>query len=146
MGSFNKMPIIIYALEDDLSNLFLLKRNLSGYEEFSLFLYSNLSSFFSALEDKYPDIILLDLNLGVSSEDGFSVLENLYKADLLDSIPVLVITADIREESIVRAFSLGVMDYIKKPYDSIELVARIKRYHRLFSNFQNNNFNRKVSL
>jgi DNA-binding response OmpR family regulator len=68
-----------------------------------------------------PDLALLDVNLGSSS--GFDLLEELRRHS---SMPVIMLTARTAEEDAVRGLTLGADDYIRKPFDLEELVARIE--------------------
>ena len=58
--------------------------------------------------------ILLDLNM--PSLNGFDVLEYLKSKNLLEKIPVIIITGDDTEETIKKAFNYGVLDVLNKPF------------------------------
>lgn len=75
--------------------------------------------------DKY-NIILLDLVMPKS--DGFFVLEYLSKYNI--DIPVIIISGDTSKESINKAFEYGVVDIIKKPFDSDIIKEKIIRYSK----------------
>lgn len=68
-----------------------------------------------------PDIILLDL--GLPDMDGMDIIE---KIRSWSAIPIIVISARIKEEEKVKALDLGADDYITKPFGSSELMARIR--------------------
>jgi diguanylate cyclase (GGDEF)-like protein len=71
-----------------------------------------------------PDIILLDVMM--PDLDGFSVLGAL-KADAdVQDIPVVMMTAKSEVESRVKGLDLGAHDYVSKPYETTELVARLR--------------------
>jgi diguanylate cyclase (GGDEF)-like protein len=71
-----------------------------------------------------PDIILLDVMM--PDVDGFSVLAALKADPDLQDIPVVMMTAKSEIESRVKGLDLGAHDYISKPYETTELVARIR--------------------
>jgi len=73
-----------------------------------------------------PDMILLDVNLPDMS--GFEVLEKLKAAEETAEIPVLIMTAMADTESVVQGFEKGAEDYLVKPFNFIELSARIKAH------------------
>jgi DNA-binding response OmpR family regulator len=73
------------------------------------------------LMDRRPDMALLDVNLGNSS--GFDLLEELRR---VSTMPVIMLTARTAEEDAVRGLSLGADDYVRKPFDLEELLARIE--------------------
>jgi len=68
-----------------------------------------------------PDIILLDLMMPLM--DGWQTLKQLQR---LTRAPVVVISAMISDEAVVRALAEGAEDYVRKPFSAKELVARIQ--------------------
>ena len=72
-----------------------------------------------------PDLVILD---GMMPElDGFAVLREWKHQEALKRIPVLMLTARNREGDIVGALEEGAVDYVTKPFNISELVARVKR-------------------
>jgi diguanylate cyclase (GGDEF)-like protein len=71
-----------------------------------------------------PDLILLDVHM--PDMDGFEVCEELKKNPLTTNIPIIFLTADLNTEIKVKAFDAGATDYITKPFDNRELVARVE--------------------
>ncbi|RDY26288.1 DNA-binding response regulator, partial [Romboutsia weinsteinii] len=74
------------------------------------------------------DVILLDLNL--PDKDGISILE-FFRSNKLD-IPVIIVTARDEVTELARGLDLGADDYIVKPFQIIELRARIQAVIRRF--------------
>jgi CheY-like chemotaxis protein len=72
-----------------------------------------------------PGVIVLDVNM--PNVSGFDVLASLKSDDQTKHIPVVLLTARQQEADIMKGFSLGADDYILKPFNPMELVARIKR-------------------
>lgn len=68
-----------------------------------------------------PDAVVLDL--GLPDQDGFAVIEHIRAASLT---PILVLSARSDVEGKVRALELGADDYVTKPFDMAELLARLK--------------------
>jgi DNA-binding response OmpR family regulator len=60
--------------------------------------------------------------------DGFQLIEKIRSLDHWANIPILVLSAVSQEKGIVRALKLGANDYVVKPFQPAELVARIKRF------------------
>lgn len=81
------------------------------------------------IEKSLPDIILLDIML--PRVDGFQVCERLKKNDRTFHIPVIMITALKELKDKIRALEAGADDFISKPFDSVELLARVKSLLRL---------------
>ena len=75
-------------------------------------------------KDKEPDVILLDIMM--PEMDGFQVLEQLKLHPQLKNIPVLMLTAKTGTESVVKALEMGANDYLKKPFQEEEMVARVQ--------------------
>jgi len=72
-----------------------------------------------------PDALVLDIMM--PHLDGFEVLASLKSDPATRPIPVLLLTARQQEADIVRGFALGAEDYVVKPFNLMELVARLKR-------------------
>ncbi len=79
--------------------------------------------------------ILLDLNM--PGLNGFEVLEYLKKENLLNKIPVVIITGDDTEDTIKKAFSYGVLDVLNKPFTE-------ENIQRILTNI--NNFYERVNI
>ncbi len=70
------------------------------------------------------DLILLDIMMpGLS---GFEVCKKLRSIPKYDDVPVIFLTAEIDKKSIVKGLELGAQDYITKPFDIQELMARVR--------------------
>ena len=68
-----------------------------------------------------PDLILLDL--GLPDMDGMEIIR---QVRTWSSVPIIVLSARTQEQEKVRALDLGADDYLTKPYNPRELVARVK--------------------
>jgi CheY-like chemotaxis protein len=75
-----------------------------------------------------PSAIVLDVNMPFI--DGFEVLNTLRNDPQTADIPVVMLTSVQQESDIVRGFALGADDYVVKPFNPMELLARIKRLVR----------------
>jgi diguanylate cyclase (GGDEF)-like protein len=74
--------------------------------------------------ERPPDLILLDVMM--PELDGLTVLRRLRSSPATSSIPVVLLTAKALAEDRVRGLDLGADDYITKPFDVEELLARVK--------------------
>ena len=74
-----------------------------------------------AVADGRADIVLLDL--GLPDIDGFEVLERIRS---FSELPVIVLSAREHRDDKVRALDAGADDYVPKPFDTEELLARIR--------------------
>ncbi|HYL57701.1 MAG TPA: response regulator [Candidatus Acidoferrales bacterium] len=80
------------------------------------------------VRQKKPDLVLLDISM--PKMDGFEALRVLRSEPATKEIPVILVTAHHNEDELVKGFSLGADDYITKPFNSAELMARINRIMR----------------
>jgi len=74
-----------------------------------------------AVANYHPQLVILDL--GLPDTDGFAVLSEIRT---WTSVPVIILSVRDSEDNIVKALDLGADDYITKPFNSKELIARIR--------------------
>jgi len=70
------------------------------------------------------DLIILDL--GLPAGGGLYVLENLKRCIETNNVPILILTARQEKEFEEEAYRLGAAGYLHKPFDPVELLAKIK--------------------
>jgi two-component system sensor histidine kinase/response regulator len=78
---------------------------------------------------KLPDLILLDIAMPVM--DGYEVCAKLKEGTETRDIPVIYLTARTEPEDILKGFETGAVDYILKPFNATELIARVKTHLEL---------------
>ena len=76
-------------------------------------------------QEPIPDAVVLDIML--PHLDGFDLLRQIRGRPGWASTPVLMLTAKAREDDIVRALDAGANDYVLKPFQPQEVVARLRR-------------------
>jgi two-component system sensor histidine kinase/response regulator len=81
------------------------------------------------VEEEAPDLILLDIML--PKMDGFQVCERLKKNRSTMFIPIIMLTALKELKDKIRSLEVGADDFITKPFENIELLARVKSLLRL---------------
>jgi PAS domain S-box-containing protein len=81
------------------------------------------------VERTQPALVLLDL--GTAPPDGYEVLRRLRARPETAQVPVVVLTALDAEDEIARAFEAGADDFLRKPFNAAELVARVRGQMRL---------------
>lgn len=86
----------------------------------NLFTVNNPTESFSSIEECKPDIIILDVMM--PKMDGFEVCKNIRK---IHSIPIIMLSARGDSEDKIKGLDLGADDYIAKPFQPRELLARI---------------------
>lgn len=77
-------------------------------------------------ESSIPELILLDVMLPYI--DGFELVRLIRSRPAWQEIPILMLTAKTMERDIVRALDAGANDYILKPFQPNELLARVRRF------------------
>jgi two-component system, sensor histidine kinase and response regulator len=87
-----------------------------------------------------PDIVILDLMM--PQPDGFEILKQVRTNEHYDGLPIIVITALQDQDTRIKALKLGADDFINKPFNRIELEARVRsllRIHNLWEKVQERN-------
>ena len=122
MQDKEKKPTIL-CVDDDSNNLALLEALLAprGYE--TIFAESGQAALEKAAAEP-PDLILLDIMMPKMS--GLEVLEKLRADEKTRAIPVVMVTALKETEDKIKALEAGCDDFISKPFDKVELLARVK--------------------
>lgn len=111
----------ILAVEDEATMQVLLQRCLGL--KYDLVITANLERAKQTLEHFKPDLVLLDIYL--PDGNGFDFFDFL-KQDLnTQLIPVIFLTLETGTQMKVKSFSAGAYDYVTKPFDHSELIARI---------------------
>ncbi|MBF0288719.1 MAG: hybrid sensor histidine kinase/response regulator [SAR324 cluster bacterium] len=77
-------------------------------------------------EKNHPDLILLDIMM--PEMDGYAVCQQLKKMPETKDIPIIFLTAKTQPEDIVKGFEQGAVDYVTKPFNVMELQARVKTH------------------
>ncbi|TRZ94607.1 response regulator [bacterium] len=70
------------------------------------------------------DLIILDLSLPAGG--GFYVLDNLKKSVTTNNIPVIILTASQEKALEEKAYQMGALAYMRKPFEPKELIAKVK--------------------
>ena len=81
------------------------------------------------VERHHPELILLDIEM--PKMDGFETCRRLQKNPLTEGIPIIFMTALADTENKVKGLSLGAVDYITKPFEEAEVLARVRVHWRL---------------
>ena len=117
------------VVDDEVANIFMLEGILSneGYEVETA--EDGLECLEKIRQDQKIQLILLDIMMPEMS--GIEVLRKMQENNRLKNIPVIMVSALTDWENIEQALSLGAMEYIKKPIDEMELLARIDTVLRI---------------
>ena len=85
------------------------------------------------LEERAHDFSLVLLDIVMPVMDGFGVLETMSKLQLIEDLPVIMISAESSPSSIDRAYDYGVADYISRPFDPAVVRRRVNNTILLYA-------------
>jgi len=114
---------VILLVDDNPQNLQVLGKLLQE-EKFEIEFAVNGEATLEWLKIKQFDLILLDLNM--PGMNGFEVCKIIRSDNKMCDIPIIFLSAESERESILKGFEVGAQDYVTKPFDSRELLARVK--------------------
>ncbi len=126
MSKKTKPQILI--VDDNPQNLHVLCNTLA-MKGYSLIAVKDGNKALEALKTEKPDLILLDVMM--PDMNGYEVCRNLKQRTDTKDIPVIFLTVKNDEEDIIEGFEAGAVDYVKKPFNKAELLARIKTHIEL---------------
>lgn len=129
----------ILVVDDDLNICELLKLYLEN-EGYTAYVANDGKAAVDMFNEKSPDLILLDIML--PKMDGWQVCREIRKSS---SVPIIMLTAKGETFDKVLGLELGADDYVTKPFDSKEVMARIKAVlRRANSEGESNNSEKKI--
>ena len=114
---------VVLIVDDNPTNLAVLSQVLKGIGYKTRVAMDGAGAVEQAKSDP-PDLILLDVQMPVM--DGFEACTHLKADPLTADIPIIFITAATTVESKVKGLSLGAVDYVTKPFQHEEVLARVK--------------------
>jgi len=129
MGNENNQNYKILIVDDIPKNI-QLAANILQKEGYQMAFAQNGESALSQAQSNRFDLILLDVMM--PDMDGFAVCEQLRKNSANRDVPLIFVTAKNLTESIVKGFEMGATDYVTKPFNGAELLARVKTHLELF--------------
>jgi diguanylate cyclase (GGDEF)-like protein len=115
--------ITVLVIDDDASVHRAVERRLEGVVDQVLKADGPTKGLRIAIQEK-PDVILLDVNM--PRIDGFKVCRHLQENSGTHDIPILFLTADQNPDNLAKALNAGASDYISKPFNAVELEARVR--------------------
>ncbi|WPC44328.1 HD-GYP domain-containing protein [Clostridium sp. JS66] len=95
-------------------------------DEYDISVAMDGESAFENIDEEVPDIILLDIMM--SGMDGYEVCSRIKENKITAKIPIIFLTAMTDINSKAKAFELGAVDYITKPFEILEIKARVNTH------------------
>ncbi len=118
--NISDMKILI--VDDELNTLYLMSKILE--DKFIIDTATKGSEVFDKLKSFKPDLILLDVMMPDMS--GFEVCKLIKSKEEYVDLPIIIITAKTEDEDLAYGMSVGAIDYIRKPFGELELIARVE--------------------
>ncbi|MDF1615936.1 response regulator transcription factor [Petrocella sp. FN5] len=115
----------ILVIDDEKNILNTIVMYLEGHD-YNVQAISNGLDGIKAAKDYLPDLILLDLVL--PDIDGYLVCKTIKEFSVTEKIPVIIMSAKCQQIDIDKAFDVGALDYIMKPFEPQKLLEKIHHY------------------
>ena len=125
----------ILLIEDEPANIQALSSVLMG-EGYQLNIATNGQQALELLARIRPDLILLDIMM--PGMDGFETCQKIKASSVWREISVIFLTGRTGTEDIVRGFEVGAVDYVAKPFNAHELLARVRTHLALDQLYREN--------
>jgi DNA-binding response OmpR family regulator len=118
-----KKPSSVLIVDDDTDSLRLLGNMLSK-EDCSIGMVKSGADALKFISLKLPDLILLDRMM--PEMDGFELCRRIKSCPEFKEIPIIFITAMDQQKDKTAGLEIGAVDYITKPFDRSEVIARVQ--------------------
>ncbi|MBE9525357.1 MAG: sigma-54-dependent Fis family transcriptional regulator [Proteobacteria bacterium] len=118
----------LLLVDDNPNNLQVLYQTLEG-KGYKLLIAKNGTDALNIIEKVHPSLILLDIMM--PGMDGYEVCKNIKSQSNLSDISIIFLSAldDVKDK--VKGFSVGAVDYISKPFQADEVIARVETHIRI---------------
>ncbi|WP_176761379.1 response regulator [Desulforhopalus singaporensis] len=113
----------VMIIDDNKDNLSYLVNVLKNFKEYNVRPILNAELAISSIESKTPDIILLDIKMPCI--DGFKLCKTIKSNKEFCDIPVIFVSGLTDYDSKIKGFSIGASDFICKPFNDKEIIARV---------------------
>lgn len=114
----------IIAIDDEHSIRFIIENTFK--KDFDISTFKNgEDALISMQSGEIPDLIICDIEMPVMN--GFEYIQQVRASGFFDDIPLLMLSGKENSDDRIRCFDSGADDYIIKPFNPKELLARVKR-------------------
>ena len=133
------MNILILDDEKEIADLVELYLRNENYEVYKAYTSKDALNFIDTIK---LDMAILDVM--VSGKNGFEICKYIREKNL--TFPVIMLTAKIEYQDKIEGLTLGADDYITKPFNPLELVARVKSALRRYTKYNEKNENETIYI
>ncbi|MCK4765652.1 MAG: response regulator [Candidatus Aminicenantes bacterium] len=123
----NKKPLVLIV--DDVPKNLQVLGNILRKKNYNIAAATSGKQALDMVVNSQPDLILLDIMM--PDLNGYEVCEKLKENPTIKDIPVIFLTAKTETDDIVKGFTVGAVDYLTKPFESAELLARANTHIEL---------------
>ncbi|HSF80562.1 MAG TPA: response regulator transcription factor [Anaerolineales bacterium] len=128
---------------DDEANIVRLVRDYLEEAGYHVLTASNAETGLHTLRRETPDLLVLDL--GLPDRDGWDLTRQIRSDRQMANIPIIMLTARVEDSDRIIGLELGADDYITKPFNPREVVARVRAVLRRTS-VAKSTFSRRISI
>ncbi len=122
------MRSTLLIVDDEPANIKILTEIL--HRDYELLIATDGERAIEIAKSELPECILLDVEMPIM--DGYAVCKKIKEIEACENIPIIFVTAKSDDEDEEYGFSLGAVDYIKKPYRISSITARINTHLKLY--------------
>lgn len=113
-------------LVDDAKTILMMEKMLIGSSRFTIVTACNGAEALATARAEQPDLILMDIVMPVMN--GLDALKAMRATESLKSTPIIMVSTRSELESLEAAFINGCTDFVTKPIDGVELMAKIHNF------------------
>lgn len=111
-------------------------------ENYNVYKYDNSEEALNCIKNVKLDLAILDVM--IKGKDGFEICKYIRDKEL--TFPIIMLTAKIEDKDKINGLTLGADDYITKPFNPLELVARVKSAVRRYTKYNDKNEEDKIYI
>jgi len=128
MNRFSGDSGTILVVDDELANVQVVGTMLATFG-YDLMVAQDGEQAIERVRAKTPDLVLLDIRM--PGKSGLEVCSELHAMKGMEGVPIIFLSADDDKSTIVKALETGGVDYITKPFNKAELIARVRSHLEL---------------
>ncbi len=131
-----KAPLILVV--DDVAKNLEVIGNILSLEDYQISVAADGQKAWTIIQRISPDLILLDIMM--PNLDGYTLCRRIKALEDKKDIPIIFVTAKSSSEDLVKGFEVGAVDYVTKPFNAAELMARVRTHISLYRAKKRNQF------